>query len=216
MKNSDQHTARKRTALSTFLLIVALAVLSVFASEAIAENSKGGVNAQSESVRELLEDLYLEYEAVDKRLIELKEGLTELPAGEKSLLTPFTIAVKKKKNDFILNFIEIKDNGSPLWSHIYTPVENSAMEDGGRHQFFKGSVPKGKHRLTIKYQYSYSSGDTPYKEDMGCDTSLIEEVLGQIRGEKVIIIKSTGTATIKSTKGIGLAPAKPPLIAAYL
>jgi hypothetical protein len=152
------------------LLILAFTLLSTL----FVEVSATAADKDDESVRELLEELYLEYEAVDKRLIELKEGLTELPAGELSLLTPFTITIKKKK-DFILNFIEIKDNGSPLWSHIYTPVENSAMEDDGRHQFFKGSIPKGSHRLTIKYQYSYSADETPSKEDMDWKINVEDE-----------------------------------------
>lgn len=173
MNNSHQinmrRNLRRSTASWAILLILVFAVLSVFAPKVWAGDANQ--KTQDESVRELLEDLYLEYEAVEERLRELKEGIEELPTGEQSLLTPFTIAIKKKKkNDFNLNFLEIKDNGSPLWSHIYTPVENSAMEGGGRHQFFKGNLTKGRHRLTIKYQYSYTSKNKTYKEDLKWST----------------------------------------------
>jgi len=32
---------------------------------------------------------------------------------------------------------------------------------------------------------------TPYKEGMGCDISIIEDVIGQLTGEKVVVVKST-------------------------
>lgn len=191
MKNSIQGTLKRLTIPVVFLIIFSFVVLSALTIEVSAKDAARGQSSGGESVRELLEDLYLEYEAVDKRLIELKEGLTELPTGEKSLLTPFTITVKKKKNDFILNFLEIKDNGSPLWSHIYTPVENGAMEDDGRHQFFKGAIPKGKHRLTIKYQYSYLPNETPHKKSINWrivtkDEPVFIEILFTEEGTDVI------------------------------
>lgn len=155
------YTQAKLQQISIALILVFTFSFVLFTVETSAKD-----NRSDESVRELLEDLYLEYEAVEERLIELKEGLTELPSNEQGPLTPFTVTIKKKKNDFYLNFVEIKENGSPLWSHIYTPVENKAMENGGRHQFFKGTISKGKRRLTIKYQYSYRADKTPYKETL--------------------------------------------------
>lgn len=44
---------------------------------------------------------------------------------------------------------------------------------------------------------------TPYKENLGCDTSIIEEAIKQIQGEKTIIIKSTvipGTTDVLQKK----------------
>jgi len=42
-----------------------------------------------------------------------------------------------------------------------------------------------------KADFIYICLPTPYKDGVGCDTSIIEEVIRQIEGEKVIIIKST-------------------------
>ena len=52
---------------------------------------------EEDSVRDLIEELYVHYEAIDKRLRELKAGLNA-PGDILGLLTPTTIYVKKKKD----------------------------------------------------------------------------------------------------------------------
>lgn len=42
-------------------------------------------------------------------------------------------------------------------------------------------------------EFIYACLPTPYIEGKGCDTSIVEEVVSQIKGKKVIIIKSTVT-----------------------
>jgi len=42
-----------------------------------------------------------------------------------------------------------------------------------------------------KADYIYVCVPTPYIKDLGCDTSIVEEVVGQIEEGKVVIIKST-------------------------
>lgn len=44
-----------------------------------------------------------------------------------------------------------------------------------------------------KADFIYACLPTPYVEGVGCDTSIVEEVVSQIKGNKVIIIKSTVT-----------------------
>lgn len=44
-----------------------------------------------------------------------------------------------------------------------------------------------------KADYIYICLPTPYVEGVGCNTSIVEEVVSQIKGSKVIIIKSTVT-----------------------
>ena len=44
-----------------------------------------------------------------------------------------------------------------------------------------------------KADYIYVSVPTPDKEDHGCDTSIVEEVISKIEDGKVVIIKSTVT-----------------------
>uniref|UniRef100_A0A6M3MCN6 Putative UDP-glucose/GDP-mannose dehydrogenasese n=1 Tax=viral metagenome TaxID=1070528 RepID=A0A6M3MCN6_9ZZZZ len=49
----------------------------------------------------------------------------------------------------------------------------------------------GSIEEVLKADFIYVCVPTPYKEGVGCDTSIVEEVVGQIKGEKIIIIKST-------------------------
>ena len=44
-----------------------------------------------------------------------------------------------------------------------------------------------------KADFIYLCLPTPYKAGVGCDTSIVEEVVSQIKGSKVLIIKSTVT-----------------------
>ncbi|HZX35715.1 MAG TPA: hypothetical protein VFF54_04415 [Thermodesulfobacteriota bacterium] len=107
---------------------------------------------EEDSVRDLIEELYVHYEAIDKRLRELKAGLNA-EGDILGLLTQTTIYVKKEKGFKIVS-VELKDNGATLWNHLYTTDENNAMDSGGRHQIFKGDLKKGDHRIFAAYRYS--------------------------------------------------------------
>jgi hypothetical protein len=102
------------------------------------------------SIRELIEELYKNYEAVDRELEDLEEALEGGPTP-----IPLTISVKKgtAQKGFTLLSVEVKDNEDPLWSHTYTKGENEALDGGGRHEFYKGTTKKGTHSLLISYRY---------------------------------------------------------------
>ena len=122
------------------------------AIEAAEQDKPIAAEPEKDSVINIIEELYVHYEAIDKRLRELKAGLTRR-ATYSAFLTPTTIYVKKKKGFRIVS-VEIKDNGAALWKYLYTTDENNAMDNGGRHQIFKGNLKKGDHKILATYRYS--------------------------------------------------------------
>jgi len=49
----------------------------------------------------------------------------------------------------------------------------------------------GSMEIVNQADFIYLCLPTPHKDDVGCDTSIIEEVIGEITGKKALIIKST-------------------------
>ncbi len=133
--------------------------------------------SEDTSIRAALEELYENYEVIDKSLRELRLDLGDLESG--AVVTSFTVSVRKDKR-FRLVSLEVRDNGNPLWNHIYTPFENQAMVGGGRHQFYKGTINKGTHRLELKYQYQlpgsgeYLVGEKEWKMSAGDEPVFLE------------------------------------------
>lgn len=133
-----------KSMLIKFLLVsfICLAGAYVFAEEPLQKGDS--------SVKEIIIELYNNYEVVDKALAELKEASGDLKA--EAFFTPLTISVKKEKG-FRLISVDVSGNGAPLWSHIYTAEEDGAMDNGARHQLYKGAVKKGEYSFLITYQY---------------------------------------------------------------
>lgn len=140
-----------------FLLVsfICLTGAYVFAEEPLQKGDS--------SVKELIIELYNNYEVVDKALAELKEAGGDLKA--EAFFTPLTISVKKEKG-FRLISVDVSDNGAPLWSHIYTAEEDGAMDNGARHQLYKGFVKKGENSFLIIYQYRLYEKEAHQKEEV--------------------------------------------------
>lgn len=102
------------------------------------------------SVKELADELYKNYEAVDKELNELKRAAEETQSS--SLMAPIVISVRKGKG-FRLISVNVEDEGKPIWGHIYNDVENNALDFGGRHELYRGVVTRSKHGFSISFQY---------------------------------------------------------------
>lgn len=116
-----------------------------------------------DSVKEFIMELYNNYEVVDKTLMELKEASGN--SKTRPFFTPLAISVKKEKG-FKLISMDVSDNGVPIWSHIYTAEEGSAMDNGARHQFYKGELKKGDHSFLITYQYQLYEKEAHQKEEI--------------------------------------------------
>jgi hypothetical protein len=148
------------------------------------------------TIRDDLEELYRNYEAIDKQLEALQEDLGNLRTSR--LVTPITISVMKSGADgsFRLVSLEVKDNGNPLWNHIYTPLENDAIDRGGRHQFFKGISRKGGHNLIITYRFELPGGDDYLKDELRWGMN--------VRDEPIFIELSFA----RTAKGVKVTPKK--------
>ncbi len=131
----------------------------------------------SETIRDALEELYRNYEVIDQRIEELELDIGDLQRD--SILTPLTMSVKKGDSFRIIS-LEVKDNGVPLWNHFYTPTENSALRNNGRHQFYRGAIERGGHSFTLKYQYqlegqsNFKSDEVLWKTVTGAEAAFIE------------------------------------------
>lgn len=146
--------------------------------EAAEQDKPIAAEPEKDSVINLIEELYVHYEAIDKRLRELKAGLNA-EGDILGLLTPTTIYVKKEKGFRIVS-VEIKDNGATLWNHLYTTDENNAMDNGGRHQIFKGNLKKGDHKILAAYRYStapdskFRTGETAWQFTAGDEPATMD------------------------------------------
>jgi hypothetical protein len=150
MKYSFLHPSSFRRAALVMAIVVFSFPHPLYAQTPAAE--------EESAIKDIIEELYTNYEAIERRLEELRKETREGFA----LLTLITISVKKEKG-FAIKYMEIKDAGAPLWNHIYSVEENSAMDSGGRHQFYKGEIKKGERTLLITFQYGVEG--LPEKRD---------------------------------------------------
>ncbi|MCK4738306.1 MAG: hypothetical protein KAT46_00010 [Deltaproteobacteria bacterium] len=157
-KNKRQNTTKMLgfTAFWYAIILCFLSTLAIFPTTTLAEES----NIEPEkspkpqqrtiTVKGALEELYNNYEDIDKKLLEVKESIGSLKTG--SFVTPILITVKKKEG-FNLLYLEIKDKDTTVWSHIYSAMENSAIEQKTGQEFFKGATGKGTHTFKVIYSY---------------------------------------------------------------
>ena len=78
---------------------------------------------QEKSIRELIIHLNNEYRFLDAELKKLEDDIKAFPH------TTLSISVIKRDNTVKLISLEIFDGERPLGKHIYTTLENEAMED---------------------------------------------------------------------------------------
>ena len=120
---------------------------------------------QEKSIRELIIHLNNEYRFLDAELKNLEDDIKEFPH------TTLSISVIKRNNTVRLISLEIFDGDRPLGKHIYTTLENEAMEDGGRHQVFEGEIKEGNHTLKAIY-YWVRKDKSPQKDETTIPVSI--------------------------------------------
>lgn len=143
---------------------------------------------ETKSVSDTLEELYESYESIDSRLESLEREIGDLQSS--AIVTPFTVTVKKERG-FRLISMEVKDNGNPIWNHIYSPHENSALSHGGRQLFYKGTITMGEHTILISYSYRLPGENTHRRKSSKWTLSadeepLILQVFFKAEGEEVL------------------------------
>jgi len=128
-------------------LFVILFLLLVPSAPAAAQTPRG-----EKSVRRLVIDLDHEYRRLDREI----RKLDELVRGFPGMI--LHLSVSKQGPGPRLVSLELTDKRSPLHGHIYTPIENEAMDAGGRHQFYRGEVSEGVHELKAVYYWAEDKG----------------------------------------------------------
>ncbi len=115
----------------------------------IAETDRSGKGV---SIRELIINLNKHYLYLEKELKKLEEGIRGFPR------TTLSLSIIKAESDIDIVSIELLDEDKLLKSHIYTPVENQALDAGGRHQFYYGEIEEGSHRFKVIYYWKEGNG----------------------------------------------------------
>jgi len=121
---------------------------------------------QEESLNELINRLNNNYDLINKSLKKLETNLNNYPH------TTLTMSVVKGDKNINIVSIEVLDLDYPLHSHIYTPLENKALESGSRHQLFRGEIKEGGHTLKIIYYWA-EGGAPPAKGEILINLFLI-------------------------------------------
>ncbi|OGV97681.1 MAG: hypothetical protein A3I04_05005 [Nitrospinae bacterium RIFCSPLOWO2_02_FULL_39_110] len=102
---------------------------------------------REESIRDLITRLNNEYISIDESLKKLEKNIWNFPS------TTLNISVVNRNSEIKLISIELLDGIKLLESHFYTPLENEALWNGGRHQFFHKEVREGNRRLVAVYYW---------------------------------------------------------------
>ncbi len=136
------------------ILPVLSALLALFLSISVRpEMVQAESRVEEKTIRDLIIRLDKEYKYLDEELRKLRERVKGFPG------TTLSITVTKHDPDLRLLSLELRDNERPLRSHIYSTVENKALNAGGRQQFYLGEVAEGAHKL--KAVYYWTEGDGP-------------------------------------------------------
>lgn len=124
----------------------------------VACSAESSPQKQEKSIRELIIHLNNEYRFLDAELKKLEDDIKEFPH------TTLSISVIKRDNTVRLISLEIFDGDRPLGKHIYTTLENEAMEAGGRHQVFEAEIKEGNHTLKAVYYWT-KTDKSPQKDE---------------------------------------------------
>ncbi|MDC0661917.1 AraC family transcriptional regulator [Marinobacter sp. SS21] len=97
----------------------------------------------TESLDHRLDRLKGEVAALSQELFELEDAILH-PAD-----TRVSIFLSVSRGDAIaLDSIELKIDGEPVASHLYTDREYAALNEGGLQRLYVGNVPLGQHQIT--------------------------------------------------------------------
>lgn len=100
-----------------------------------------------ETIRDLITRLNNEYISINESLKKLEKNIWNFPS------TTLNISVANRNSDIKLISIELLDGVKLVESHFYTPIENEALWNGGRHQLFHKEIKEGNRRLVAVYYW---------------------------------------------------------------
>jgi hypothetical protein len=97
------------------------------------------------SIRSLIIKLNNSYNVMEAELKQLEEDTNAFPD------TTLSISIIKRAKGVNLISIEVLNDDRPLESHMYSRLENEALDAEGRHQIYKGEIAAGTHGLKVIY-----------------------------------------------------------------
>lgn len=123
-------------------IFAALVLLILFhTSVSFAEEAPGSIN----DVRKEIIKLYDNYVSLIKELKGIGNNIKSFTN------TTLNISLLKHDTGIRLISVEIHDNEQLIESHTYLPIENEALNAGGRHLLHKAEAKQGKHDLNVSY-----------------------------------------------------------------
>lgn len=138
----------KKAGLSLAAMIILLLCAASYAA---------GPQENEKYVRELIIRLNNNYIQLDRALKELDDTVRDFPN------TNIYISVLKRDRTIELISMEVWGNDELLGAHIYAPIENSALEGGGRHELFRGEIRRGNQ--VLKVIYHWREGNAPPQKE---------------------------------------------------
>lgn len=128
-------------------LVLLLLLLSCTAATAqqTADDNFQQLEAQSQAIKSQVLDLEAELSALEQ----------DVRYPEQSRWTVFVTA--EKGAEPTLKQIELEIAGHVLASHQYTPEEQAALNQGGAHRLYIGTLGTGQHQILVRFIGSKSN-----------------------------------------------------------
>lgn len=135
-------TTMRNVRLKSVLAIAFFAVL-LFPGLCLSDSLEG-----EKYVRELIIRLNNNYIQLNRALKDLEESVRDFPS------TNLYMSVIKREKGADLVSMEVWDNEKLLGSHVYSPIENQALESGGRLELYRGEIRRGNQILKVIYYWA--------------------------------------------------------------
>lgn len=136
------------------LILAAFVLLALFHTPVcLAEEPPGSIN----DIRKEIITLYDNYIGLLRALKGVETNVKEFSN------TTLSLSLVKDESDIRLLFVEILNGEIPIESHTYSPLENDALNAGGRQLLHKGEIKQGNHNLKVLYSWVEGSKALPQK-----------------------------------------------------
>ena len=123
------------------ILISLVGIFSIFLTTL--SFAEAGFYRKERPIKREIISLHNDYIQLNRELRELEADIRDFPA------TTLNFSVTKRIKNIQLVSVEISNKDGLIKSHIYTPLENEALEAGSRHQLYQAEVAAGSMILNV-------------------------------------------------------------------
>lgn len=168
-------------------ILAAAALLVLFHSQVcLAEEPPGSIN----DIRKEIITFYENYIGLLRAL----KGVDNVKEFSKTTLI---ISLVKKEPAIRLISVEIFNGEIPVETHIYSPVENDALDAGGRQLLHKAEIKQGNHDLKVLYTWAEGRKSPPQK---GSATIPVSVVAGNNYLIELSVVKNSSKVDLNFTQ----------------